>query len=130
KETDSKLLMGACDLHVHSAPDLYVRFMNDLEIAKDAADAGMKAVVLKCHVEDTAGRAYLVRKAVPGVQTFGGVVLNHAVGGLNPTAVEASIGLGGKIVWMPTRDSKKHRAHFGETGANYGGAFKSSSGKA
>ena len=33
---------------------------------------------------------------------YGGVVLNHPVGGLNPHAVVASIRQGGRIVWLPT----------------------------
>ena len=44
----------------------------------------MKAVVLKCHHGYTSDRAYFVRKAVPGIGVYGGVVLNNAVGGINP----------------------------------------------
>ena len=32
--------------------------------------------------------AYLVRKAVPGIEIFGGIDLNRSVGGVNPKAVE------------------------------------------
>lgn len=62
----------------------------------------MKAVVLKCHHGYTSDRAYFVRKAVPGIGVYGGVVLNNAVGGINPFVVEAAITYGTKIVWLPS----------------------------
>ncbi len=37
-----------------------------------------------------------------GVRTFGGITLDHQVGGLNPFAVEHALRLGAKIVWLPT----------------------------
>jgi len=45
---------------------------------------------------------------VPGVEIFGGIVLNKAVGGINPTAVEAMAlerGGRGRVVYMPTVDA-------------------------
>jgi microsomal dipeptidase-like Zn-dependent dipeptidase len=50
---------------------------------------------------------------------FGGVVLNHAVGGLNPAAVEVMAGMSGgrgKVVWLPTRDAQHNIDAFGGTG--------------
>jgi hypothetical protein len=47
---------------------------------------------------------------------FGGIVLNYYVGGLNPAAVEASLRLGGKEVWMPTVDAGYHAEVHGGTG--------------
>lgn len=46
----------------------------------------MKAVVLKCHHGYTSDQAYFVRKAVPEIGVYGGVVLNNSVGGINPFA--------------------------------------------
>ena len=69
----------------------------------------MRALVLKSHWEPTASMAYLVRKAVPGIEIFGGIDLNRSVGGVNATAVErmATIKGGwGRVVWMPTFDSE------------------------
>jgi hypothetical protein len=48
---------------------------------------------------------------------LGGIVLNRAVGGINPTAVEAALQLGAKQVWMPTVDAQNHAKTFGSTGA-------------
>lgn len=40
-------LEGAIDFHVHSAPDITPRSVDDFELAKRAADEGMKAIALK-----------------------------------------------------------------------------------
>jgi hypothetical protein len=107
---------GAVDLHCHPFPDLFPRLADDIDIAIAARDAGMKAIVLKCHHENTVSRAYLVERVVPGIRVFGGVVLNNYVGGLNPAAVEASLRLGGREVWMPTIDAGHHGEVHGGTG--------------
>lgn len=107
---------GTIDLHCHPFPDLFPRLADDLDIAIAARDAGLKAVVLKCHHENTVSRAYLVERVVPGIRVFGGVVLNSYVGGINPAAVEAALRLGGKEVWMPTVDAGHHGVVHGGTG--------------
>jgi hypothetical protein len=107
---------GAIDLHCHPFPDLFPRLADDIDIAIAARDAGMKAVVLKCHHENTVSRAYLVERVVPGIRVLGGVVLNNYVGGINPAAVEASLRLGGVEVWMPTIDAGYHAEVHGGTG--------------
>jgi hypothetical protein len=85
----------------------------------------MRAVLYKAHEQDTTGRAALVRRTVPGIEAFGGLVLNHVAGGLNPAAVEASIALGGRMVWMPTMSSAHHIGHFG--GSHFGGGMPAAS---
>lgn len=95
-------LEGVIDLHVHTAPDVRPRYVDDLELARQAAQAGMRAVLIKSHHTLTADRASIVEKVVKNVRVFGGLVLNHAVGGLNPAAVEAALTLGAKEIWMPT----------------------------
>jgi hypothetical protein len=96
-------LTGAIDVHVHSAPDVVPRLMDDVQVARQAEMAGMKAVVLKNHLFSTVGRAWLVDRMVAGVRVFGGVVLNQgATGGLNAEAVRANLALGAKVIWMPT----------------------------
>jgi hypothetical protein len=117
-----ELLRGAIDLHTHSAPSLFDRLLDDVGLAEQARAAGMRAVLYKAHEQDTTGRAALVRRTVPGIEAFGGIVLNHVAGGLNPAAVEASIALGGRMVWMPTMSSAHHVGHFG--GSHFGGGMK------
>jgi hypothetical protein len=66
-------------------------------------------MVLKNHYESTAALAYLVRKAVPGIEIFGGIDLNRSVGGVNPAAVERMTmmkGGWGRVVWFPTFDAE------------------------
>jgi hypothetical protein len=109
-------LEDAIDLHCHPFPDLFPRLADDIDIAIAARDAGMQAIVMKCHHENTVSRAYLVQRVVPGIKVFGGVVLNSYVGGINPAAVEAALRLGGKEVWMPTIDAGYHGQVHGGTG--------------
>ena len=102
---------GVIDMHVHSHPDVFGRNMDDIDIAQLAKARGMRGIVLKNHVAETASRAALTMKVVPGVEVFGGVVLNKAVGGINPDAVEwmhRMYGGRGKVVWLPTFESDKH----------------------
>lgn len=106
----------AIDLHCHPFPDLFPRLADDIDIAIAARNAGMKAIVLKCHHESTVSRAYLVQRMVPDIKVLGGVVLNSYVGGINPAAVEAAIRLGGVEVWMPTIDAGYHAQVHGGTG--------------
>jgi len=102
---------GVIDMHVHAHPDVFGRNMDDIDVAQLAKARGMKGIVLKNHISETASRAALVMKVVPGIEVFGGVVLNNAVGGVNPAAVEwmhRVYGSRGKVVWLPTFESDKH----------------------
>jgi hypothetical protein len=103
--------VGVIDMHVHSHPDVFGRNMDDIDVAQLAKARGMRGIVLKNHISETASRAALVMKVVPGLEVFGGIVLNNAVGGINPNAVEwlhRVYGSRGKIVWLPTFESDKH----------------------
>ncbi len=85
-----RLLDGAVDLHVHPYPSPFPRRMDAAEAAQRAADAGMRAIVVKSHHHDTstdvaALRAHGIDAA--GIDVFGGIALNTQVGGLNPHAV-------------------------------------------
>jgi hypothetical protein len=67
--------------------------------------------VLKSHYTSTAERAAVVRGVVPGIAALGAIVLNRAVGGMNPLAVEIAAREGARVVWMPTTDSAAEREH-------------------
>lgn len=128
------LLDGAIDIHIHSAPDLYPRILNDIELAQQAKEMGMRAILIKNHFTETAGRARLASEAVD-FPVFGGIALNLSVGGLNPHAVRSSLKLGAKTVWMPTLHSRKfvadksHVAHLaGEIGDDLQGLYVLSEG--
>jgi hypothetical protein len=113
----SSLLRGVIDIHLHSAPDVRPRSIDDLTAARAAVAQGMAGVVLKNHHAPTADRATIARLAVPGAPVFGGVVLNEGVGGLNPDAVEACAQAGGRIVWLPTFGAANHLRRQGAPGA-------------
>ncbi|MDP8924943.1 MAG: DUF6282 family protein [Chloroflexota bacterium] len=106
-----RLLEGAVDTHVHSSPDLVPRKLDDFEVARQARDRGMAAVVLKNHFLSTALRAALVEQAVPGVRLIGSIVLNQPMGGMNPWAVEAAARGGARVVWLPTAHAENQLAH-------------------
>ncbi len=108
---------GVIDMHVHSHPDVFGRNMDDVDVANIAKARGMRGIVLKNHISETASRAALAMRAVPGIEIFGGIVLNKAVGGVNPDAVEwmhRVYGGRGKIVWLPTFESDRHVKTFGK----------------
>ena len=109
-------LTGMIDVHVHTAPDLLPRTVDDVGLARAAAAAGMAAVLLKSHHTLTADRAAVVETVVAGVRVFGGLALNEAVGGLNPAAVEFALAMGAREIWMPTRDAAHGRAQQGLAG--------------
>ena len=83
-----ELVRGAFDLHVHISPDVVERRIDDIGLARRFAELGLAGFVLKSHYNSTAERAAVVREAVPGVEVLGAIVLNRAVGGVNPVAVE------------------------------------------
>jgi len=102
---------GVIDMHVHPEPDVFGRALTDTELATIARRKGMRGLVLKNHVVTTADRAALAMNQVPGIEIWGGIVLNNSVGGVNPMAVEwmhRMSGGRGKVVWLPTFDSDKH----------------------
>jgi hypothetical protein len=101
---------GAYDLQVHVAPDIIARRIDDLGLAAEFLERGLKGFVLKSHYMSTAERAKVVTAAVPGIRAYGAITLNHSVGGLNPVAVDIAGRSGAKIVWFPTVDAENETA--------------------
>jgi hypothetical protein len=99
-----ELVRGAYDLHVHTGPDLLPRSATDLELAYRCRERGLAGFVIKSHYVPSAPRAAVVRALVPDIEALGSVVLNAAIGGINPVAVEIAAREGARIVWMPTFD--------------------------
>ena len=102
-------LKGAIDIHVHQGPDAAPRVIDADDVARQAKAAGMRAVVLKNHWAETASLAYMVRKMVPGIEVYGGLTQDIAMGGINIEAVKRAADMKGgyaRIVWLPTFDAQ------------------------
>ncbi len=106
-------LEGVFDLHLHALPDLTVRNGDELTFARQCKEVGMVGFAVKNVLESTVNRARYVNMMVPGFNYVGGICLNYTVGGVNPTAAEACLQQGGRIVWMPSGHAKFHKDHFG-----------------
>ncbi len=105
----ARSLDGVIDVHIHPAPDVVPRKIDAIDLARLAKERGMRAIVLKNHYQSTAPLAWAARKAIPGIEIYGGIALNLAVGGVNAEAVErmaAVEGGFGRVVWMPTFDAE------------------------
>jgi len=106
-------LVGTIDSHIHTEADMAASggsSMDDIELARKARDRGMRAIVIKPTMFESASRAYLVRKIVPGIEVFGGLILNRFTGGMNPVAVDGFAALAGgtsKVVWFPNTDAEQ-----------------------
>jgi hypothetical protein len=92
-------------MHVHIDPDFVPRIIDDIGLARRCAGLGLAGFQMKSHYNSTAERARTVNAAVPGARAIGAIVLNRAVGGINPLAVEIAAREGARTVWMPTVNS-------------------------
>ncbi len=121
-----KLMDGLVDVHCHSGPAATTHRLYDvLDMAKQASEVGQRALVSKAHNVSTTRSAIIAQKChnewaaannKRKVDLFGGVVLNYAIGGLNPDAVVSAYRLAGKYVWLPNLDARHHRIVVGEEG--------------
>jgi len=124
------LLRGSYDIHQHTGPSSTTqRLFDQIEFAIQACEMGQAGIVCKDHTLPTSPSVLLTQKVVDQwadehnkkkIEMFGGVVLNYAVGGLNPDAVVASYRVGGKYIWMPNMDASHHRK---VTGSPKGGGI-------
>ena len=108
---ERELVRGGVDVHVHIAPDVVERRIDDVSLARRCEEVGLAGFVMKSHYTSTAERAAVVRGVVPGIAALGALVLNRAIGGMNPLAVEIAAREGARVIWMPTTDSQAEREH-------------------
>ena len=106
-ELVNELIRGAIDVHIHTAPDVFGRSVDDEQAASQAKAAGMSGILVKNHFTLTADRAMATSEKT-GFPVYGSLVLNYYVGGFNPHAVDAAIRFGAKQIWMPTLNARKH----------------------
>ncbi len=118
-----EILKGCIDVHIHGAPlgAWLAGRPTMVETCIEASEAGMKALVFKDHntmtnncatiIQDFLGRMQKERAAegevFTPVEVYGGITLNHTVGGMNAKAVEVALGYGRcKEVWLPSLDAR------------------------
>jgi hypothetical protein len=109
-QSDPQLnLKGAIDIHVHQGPDSVERAIDADDLARLALKMGMRGMVMKNHFEETGSLVYMVRKEVPGIELFGGITQDLAVGGINLEAVKHMVAMKGgwgRVIWLPTFDAE------------------------
>lgn len=102
-------LKGAIDFHVHQGPDSVARAIDADDLARLAKKMGMRGMIMKNHFEETGSLVYMVRKEVPGIELFGGITQDLAVGGINLEAVKHMVAMKGgwgRVIWLPTFDAE------------------------
>lgn len=103
------LLTGVSDIHIHAAPDSRPRSIDELGFAREAQQAGYRAVMYKSNDWSCHDRAFLIRNALPGFEVFGSIIMNRLLGDrVNPYAAEQALRTTGKLcrcIWMPTLDA-------------------------
>ncbi|WP_198470993.1 DUF6282 family protein [Acetomicrobium sp. S15 = DSM 107314] len=114
-----ELIRGAFDMHIHSAPSLFPRLMDDFELSAELQSYGIRGGVIKSHAGCTASRTTIANKhSGKNTRLYGSLTLNYFVGGLNPYAVDSALNLGAAVVWMPTIHAENHFNFYG------GGTYK------
>ena len=106
------------DLHCHFGPDTIggperpaSHSVSAVEAAREAAESGHRALVLKSHSFASPSLATALEDIVEGLRVFGGICTDYISGGLNVEAVDSALRLGAKIVWLPTVHSRYDVAH-------------------
>jgi len=96
------IIKQAIDVHMHIGPEPIPRKYTVQELVSEEKGK-IAGLVLKNHFSPTTSFIKEV-KDMKGIELFGGIVLNNAVGGLNPEAIYAASMLTDKpfIVWLPT----------------------------
>jgi hypothetical protein len=114
-EEKYEVLKDVIDIHIHAAPDVFPRRLDEIEVVRQARSVGMGGVLLKSHHALTSDRAWLISKIESGIGVYGALVLNYpSAGGLNAEAVDTAIKLGAREIFMPTVSAANHLQHEGK----------------
>lgn len=109
------LLQGVCDLHVHAAPDVTPRSVDELGLVREARQAEYRALMFKSNEWSCHDRAWLIRQIFPDFHCFGSLCMNHCYGDrVNPHAAAMAVKTTGglcKCIWMPTQAAAWQHAH-------------------
>ncbi len=100
-------MKGSVDLHVKGSPGISEERMDILEIARSAYESEIESFVYRSDSHPTAATSSIMQQMYPELNIIGSIVLNETVGGINPSAVEASIQHDAKVVWIPPSAAKE-----------------------
>lgn len=101
------------DLHLHAGPEVIPRKYDAIEAGRALREERMGGAVLKSHYFSTVPFVRMAHERGYD-NVWGSVTLNHYLGGLNPFALRASLGMQHegrqllKMVWMPTVHAAAH----------------------
>jgi hypothetical protein len=120
---EDELLIGAIDNHIHAFPDFVFRAQDMIQVAIDAARAGMRAVAFKDHWNLSANAAYVTQRHIDylvekgelerGLEVYGGIGTCH---GMNPEVIRIALQYpNAKMVWFPTFTSYGYWRGAGQT---------------
>lgn len=109
----SELIVGAVDMHLHSGPALTPRGFDHVQVVRSCAEAKMRAIVIKDQHVPTGSVCQILQKYFvkedENFNVYGGLILGNTQGGISPSVVEAAIGYGTKVVWMPVLSSRYNK---------------------
>lgn len=109
------MLKGVSDIHVHAAPDVKARAIDELSFAREAQKAGYRSVMFKSNEWSCHDRVYLIRQALPDFACFGSLCMNRTHGdSVIVYAAEMAVRTTGnfcKCIWMPTQAAAYQHAH-------------------
>ncbi|PIL19762.1 hypothetical protein P775_12995 [Puniceibacterium antarcticum] len=121
------LLVGAVDGHVHACPHINHRSIDVLQAVQQAADAGMRAIGLMDNFANSSGMAALANRHLGhlGVETFGGLIMEPAAGGIDADNVRIALKLGfgapgdgARFISLPTHHTR-HTARLENRAESY-----------
>ena len=95
-----KLPEGAIDMHVHPLENGEFSVPLVMDTIRGMKEAGMSGVLLKPHFVETTLMSELADEIVSDFDVFGGLILEHSAGGINPNVVADQIENGAKKIWM------------------------------
>ncbi len=109
-----ELLQGAVDCHVHACPHINARRLDVFEAVQDAAAAGLSGLGLMDNFANSSGLAALAMRelSAPGVDVWGGLILEPPAGGVSAEAVKIALsygygpGSGARFISLPTHHTR------------------------
>lgn len=111
----SPLLKDVCDIHIHAAPDVKERLIDELSFAHQAKQAGYRCIMYKSNEWSCHDRVYLLRKIIPDFEIFGSLCMNYTHGDkVNAYAARMAVETTGdfcRCIYMPTQVARYQKIY-------------------